>query len=232
MSEIITYTSLVSDIKKRIGEAQIKATLSANAEMIMMYWDIGNLIFNRQASQGWGANIIKRLSIEIRNELPEIKGFSERNLARMLQFSTEYSILPQAVAQLQVIDNHKDIIPQQPVAELRYNKNQGNTIMQQPVANLENSQLFLSIPWGHNILLIEKIKNIETRFWYMEQTIENGWSREVLASMIKSKSFERNGSKVNNFEFRLPNMQSELVKQTLKLVKLNYIRTLNMFIKH
>jgi predicted nuclease of restriction endonuclease-like (RecB) superfamily len=198
MSEIITYTSLFSDVKKRISEAQIKATLSANAEMIRMYWDIGNLILSRQANEGWGTNVIKRLSVDIRNELPEIKGFSERNLARMLQFSTEYSILPQPVAELQINDNQNDII------------------LQRPVAKLENTQLFLSIPWGHNILLIEKIKNIETRFWYMQQTIENGWSREVLASMIKSNSFERQGSVINNFEMHLPNPQSELVKQTLK----------------
>jgi predicted nuclease of restriction endonuclease-like (RecB) superfamily len=116
----------------------------------------------------------------------------------MLRFASEYSILQQAVAKLQVNDN------------------QENKIMQQPVAQLENTQLFLSIPWGHNILLIEKIKNIETRFWYMQQTIENGWSREVLASMIKSNSFERQGSVINNFEMHLPNPQSELVKQTLK----------------
>ena len=208
-----TYISLISEIKIRIREAQFKATLAANAQMITMYWDIGNLILNRQANEGWGANVIQKLSIDIRNELPEIKGFSHRNLARMLQFSSEYSIMPQPVAQLQHNDNQENTIVQQPVALLEINE---NTILPQAVAKLENSQLLLSIPWGHNILLIEKIKNIETRFWYIQQTIENGWSREVLGAMIKSNSFKRKGSLTNNFELRLPNLQSELVKQTLK----------------
>ncbi len=208
-----TYISLISEIKIRIREAQVKATLAANAQMITMYWDIGNLILNRQANEGWGANVIQKLSVDIRNELPEIKGFSSRNIGYMLRFANEYSILQQPVAKLQNIQNQKIIKVQQPVAQLEISK---NLIMPQPAAKLENSQLLLSIPWGHNILLIEKIKNIDTRFWYMQQTIENGWSREVLGAMIKSSSFERKGSLTNNFELRLPNLQSELVKQTLK----------------
>jgi hypothetical protein len=130
-----TYISLISEIKIRIREAQVKATLAANAQMITMYWDIGNLILNRQANEGWGANVIKRLSVDIRNELPEIKGFSHRNLARMLQFSSEYSIMPQAVAQLQNNENQEFIKVQQPVAQLEINK---NLILPQAVAKLEN----------------------------------------------------------------------------------------------
>ncbi len=207
------YISLISEIKLRIREAQVKATLAANGQMIMMYWDIGNLILNRQANEGWGTNVIQKLSVDIQKDIPEIKGFSSRNMGYMLRFANEYSILQQPVAKLQNTDNQEIEIMQQPVALLEINE---NSILQEPVLKLKNSQLLLSIPWGHNILLIEKIKNIETRFWYMQQTIENGWSREVLSSMIKSNSFDRKGSVVNNFELHLPNLQSELVKQTLK----------------
>jgi predicted nuclease of restriction endonuclease-like (RecB) superfamily len=112
--------------------------------------------------------------------LPEIKGFSERNLGYMLRFSKEYSIL------------------------------------QQTVAKLDYKQLLLSIPWGHNIILIEKIKDLEARFWYMQQTIANDWVRDTLVAMIKSKTYERSGKSANNFDIHLPNPQSELAKQTLK----------------
>lgn len=207
------YISLISEIKIRIREAQVKATLSANAQMITMYWEIGNLILNRQVKEGWGTNVIQKLSLDIRNDIPEIKGFSTRNMEYMLRFAKEYSIPQQPVALLQNIHNLEVGIMQQPVALLEIIN---NSILPQDVAKLENSQLLLSIPWGHNILLIEKIKDIQIRFWYMQQTIENGWSREVLAAMIKSASYERNGTSTNNFEFHLPNIQSELVKQTLK----------------
>ncbi len=58
MNEIIQYGNLLSDIKKRIQQAQAKAILSVNAEMILMYWDIGRIIFNQQRKEGWGAGVI------------------------------------------------------------------------------------------------------------------------------------------------------------------------------
>jgi predicted nuclease of restriction endonuclease-like (RecB) superfamily len=211
--EVTNYISLFSEIKVRIREAQVKATLAANAQMIAMYWDIGKMISERQNTEGWSSGIISKLSLDLKNELPELKGFSERNLGYMLRFANEYSILQQPVAKLESSKNQNNIIVQQPVAQLQ---NKEFLILPQRVAKLENQQLLLSIPWGHNLLLIEKIKDVDTRFWYMQQTVENGWSREVLGAMIKSNSFERKGSTVNNFDSRLSNLQSELVKQTLK----------------
>lgn len=102
--DLIQYVKLLTQIKDRIRRAQVKATLSANAEMISMYWDIGRMIHERQQHEGWGAKVIPRLSLNIRNELPEVKGFSERNLKRMIAFYRKYSLLsangPQTVAQL------------------------------------------------------------------------------------------------------------------------------------
>jgi hypothetical protein len=102
--EVIQYGELLKAVKSRIRQAQTKAVLSANAEMIMMYWDIGRMIDERQQREGWGAGVLRRLSEDLNNELPEVKGFSERNLKRMTQFYREYpalfSIGPQAVAQL------------------------------------------------------------------------------------------------------------------------------------
>jgi hypothetical protein len=87
MSQDLTrYGELLTQIKDCIRRAQVKATLSANAEMILMYWDISRMIHERQQHEGWGAKVIPQLSRDIRNELPEIKGFSERNLKRMIAF--------------------------------------------------------------------------------------------------------------------------------------------------
>jgi hypothetical protein len=98
--QIKLYRTLLGDIKNRIRQAQTKAMLSVNAEMIALYWDIGKMIEQRQQSEGWSAAVIPRLSKDLRNELPEVKGFSERNIGRMLSFHRQYSILPQAVAKL------------------------------------------------------------------------------------------------------------------------------------
>ncbi len=156
------YGNLLSEIKTRIRQAQVKATLSANSEMILMYWDIGRMIQERQDREGWGTAVIPRLARDIRNELPEEKGSSERNIKRMLRFYREYPnifpIMPQAVDQLPISEH--------------------SVILQRLVAK---------IPWGHNILLMERVKDLFSRFWYMEQTIQNGWSRDTLGLMIKTE---------------------------------------------
>ncbi len=102
MSELRFYNTLLIDIKQRIRQAQTKAILSANSELIAMYWDIGKMLVEKQKVAGWGAAVIPRLSKDIHNELPEIKGFSERNIGYMIRFAREYgtSILQQAVAKL------------------------------------------------------------------------------------------------------------------------------------
>ena len=79
MDELTLYKNLLLEIKQRIGEAQTRALLAVNAELLQLYWDIGQIIDQRQRQEGWGAGIIPRLAIDLHNELPEMKGFSERN---------------------------------------------------------------------------------------------------------------------------------------------------------
>lgn len=179
------YANLLGRIKARIRQAQARAVLAANAEMVRLYWDVGRMLDERQEHEGWGAAVIPRLARDLHNELPEIKGFSERNLKRMLRFYRSYpapeSIVPRAVAQLP---------PDEP--------------------------LVWSIPWGHQSVLLEKVKDLDVRVWYMEQTLRNGWSRDILTLMIKGDAHARQGRAVSNFPDRLPLAQSDLVTQTLK----------------
>ena len=174
MMEISIYKNLLTDIKQRILSAQLKAALSVNAEMIFLYWQIGDSIAQKQKEQGWSSGVIPQLAKDLKIEFPNSKGYSERNLSYMLRFAKEY---------------------------------QNVTILQQSVAKL---------PWGHNILLIEKIKDQKSRFWYVEKCIENNWSRDVLDLQIKSNLIERQGKSINNFDSTLPKPLSDLANQTLK----------------
>lgn len=183
MSNLVQYGNLLNEIKSRIRQAQVKATFSANEEMIRMYFDVGRMILEKQQKEGWGSAVIPQLAKDIRNELPEQKGFSERNIGYMIRFAREY---------------------------------ENNSILQQAVAKLSDSDLLWNIPWGHHALLMEKIKDKTIRFWYMEQTIQNGWSRDILGLMIKNNAHNRQGKSVTNFNQTLPDMQSDLVRQTLK----------------
>ena len=72
------------------------------------------------------------------------------------------------------------------------------------------------IPWGHIVLLLDKTKSSETADWYAEKTLENGWSRNILASQIKTRLHERQGNAISNFDRTLPPGQSDLAREVLK----------------
>jgi len=98
------YATLLADIKQRVRRAQVRAMLAVNAELIRLYWDIGRVIDERQQQEGWGAGVIPRLARDLHNDLPEEKGFSERNIKQMLAFYREYaqlSFVQQPAAQFQ-----------------------------------------------------------------------------------------------------------------------------------
>jgi len=97
------YAEFLLDLKQRIKKSQLKAAISANSELILLYWDIGKEILERQDNEGWGAKIIERLAVDLKNEFPGMKGFSPRNLKYMRQFVLlfpDFEFVQQAVAQI------------------------------------------------------------------------------------------------------------------------------------
>ena len=77
-------------------------------------------------------------------------------------------------------------------------------------------QLVGQLPWGHNVLLLAKVKNPEQRLWYAQQALEQGWSRAVLTVQIETRAHARAGKALTNFKQTLPPPQSDLAQQTLK----------------
>ena len=159
------YASLLADIKQRVRQAQVRAMLSVNAELIRLYWGIGQMIHERQRQEGWGAGVIPRLARDLHNELPEEKGFSERNIKQMLAFYREYAQLP---------------FVQQPAAQIEAEQK-----MPQAAA-LFTVELILALPWTHHAVLMAKVKDHATCRWYMQAALEHGWSRNILLMQIET----------------------------------------------
>ena len=131
------YAEWLVALKNRIHNAQQRATLAVNRELVLLYWQIGRDILARQASQGWGAKVIDRLAHDLRNAFPNMKGFSRANLMYMRAFAEAWpdeQIVQQAVGQL---------------------------------------------PWGHNLVLLTRLKQPEQRLAYAQAAIEHGWSSNV-----------------------------------------------------
>jgi predicted nuclease of restriction endonuclease-like (RecB) superfamily len=236
-----TYGSLLADLKRRVRNAQVRAALSVNRELVLLYWHIGREILRSQQAEGWGAKVIERLAKDLRREFPEMSGLSSRNLKYMRAFAEAYSsgesvqqlagqFVQQLVAQL---PNVKALLPgkrgtsivQQAVAQLPGEKvpqpvgQLALTKVQQPAAQLEFDlppEPFASLPWGHNVLLLDRVKNPADRLWYARQALAHGWSRAVLEVQIETKLHKRAGRALNNFAATLPPAQSDLAQQVLK----------------
>jgi predicted nuclease of restriction endonuclease-like (RecB) superfamily len=214
-NELTNYKDLLGGIKARVRQGQTKVFQTANAEMLATYWDIGKMIHERQQQEGWGKGVIPRLAVDLKNELSDAKGFSERNILRMLTFYKEYQSL--TIGQLPVakIENEDNLIPPLAVSDL---KTEETPISPKALAKLQmiDEQLFNKLSWSHHSLLIQKIKDLSIRIWYMQQIIQNGWSYDTLAVQIKNKVHERQGTLINNFDHTLTVDHSAWAKHLFK----------------
>lgn len=201
----MNYPALLKEITDRIRQGQLRASMAVNVELLALYWDVGRMVAERQDENGWGAGIIPRLAHDIRNNLSETKGFSVRNIGRMLAFFNEYremEFLPPPVAKLET--PRVDLILSPSAAKLP-----------KKPAQPELFDLVLRLPWAHNIVLLG-VKDRVARIWYMKRSLEHGWSKNWLAAQIKADLYSRQGRAVTNFSLRLPAPQSALAQETLK----------------
>ncbi len=209
------YKAWLADIKLKVRNVQIKAALKVQTELLNFYWELGADIVAKQAHTKWGDGLIEQLSRDLMAEFPQIKGFSRSNIKYIKKWYLFYSsttlsnqIVQQAVSQLPAEQKG-----QQPVGQI-----QGAEKSQQVVGQIGQPVFppIIQIPWGHNIAIITKCKNIDEAFYYVQCTLAHNWSRSVLVHQIESGLYKREGKAVNNFALTLPKPQSDLATQTLK----------------
>ena len=185
-----------------IEQAKYKAALNVNAELLSLYWEIGNDIIKKQKEQGWGTQVVEQLAKDLSIRFPDDRGYSERNLWNMKKFATEYPDFP---------------ILQVPLAEI-----EDGSILQASLAELmEDGKDYVQIPltqitWYHHISLIPKVKDIAQRAFYIMATAHEGWSRDVMLTQIANGYINAKGNAINNFSSTLPPLQSDLARYTFK----------------
>ena len=205
------YAAWLCEMKSRIRSAHISAARAVNRDMILLYWDIGRGIVEKQKEQGWGKSVVDRLAADLRKEFPHISGFSARNLWNMRRLVAAYSnseVLAQAMQEIGNLE--EDAILQQPVAELE------NDRTEQAAEFLQ--QLVAEIPWGHNLLILNKISDFDARLYYLRATAQFGWTRNVLLNQIKAGAYQRSlaEGKTHNFPSTLPEHLAEQAEEALK----------------
>src|SRR5262249_41269863 len=203
------YAGLLTRVKERVRTAQIKAAISANRELILLYWDIGRAIVDAQKNKGYGKRVVEILSADLRREFPEMAGLSALNLWRMRAFYLAYAVSDQKLSQsVTESDPASQRKLEQPVSETRA----------QPAEELHSQKLsqvapqsvgaavdlVASLPWGHNIVLMQKVKKVDARLWYARTALQHGWSRAVLTHQIETQLHRREGKAITNFAAALP----------------------------
>jgi len=184
------YKSFLKDLKERIQQARLKANLAVNQELLLLYYEIGLDLDTKTTKANWGISVIDQLSNDLHAAFPDMEGFSPRNLRRMRSF---YRAYPLDIKSLKLWPRA--------VAKTE--------LLKWPPA-------VAKLTWAHNVILIEKMKDSAIREWYAEQTLEQGWSRDVLALQIDSGLHKRHGKALSNFSRVLPPPHSDLEQQITK----------------
>lgn len=178
------YVAWINEIKMKIKQSQIKASVRVNDAMLDLYWNIGKDIIEKQETAKWGDSFLTVMSKDLKKAFPGVSGFSAQNLKHIRYWYRFYSSRANG---LQVVTQFETA-----------------------------KQMIKSIPWGHNQRIMYKCKNINEALFYVQKTLDNGWSRSVLEHQIDSNLYERQGKAITNFQIKLPEPQSDLAEQTLK----------------
>jgi predicted nuclease of restriction endonuclease-like (RecB) superfamily len=190
------YPEFLGELKTRIQSARLSAARAVNRELILLYWDLGRGIVEKQRELGWGKAVVETLGRDLQKAFPKTTGFSGRNLWYMRQFFEAYSspeFLQQAVAEIKTDD-----MATTPLGEMR--------------------QAVADIPWGHHVIILDKVPSIHARLYYLRATARFGWSRNVLLNQIKAGAYERTRAegKTHNFPAALPERLAEQAEEALK----------------
>ena len=168
------YGRWIQSIKDRVRNAQFRAMVAVNVELMLLYWDIGRAILDRQAAEGWGTKVVQRIATDLAAEFPGAKGFSLRNLKYMRAFAEAWP---------------------------------NREFVQQVVAQ---------ISWGNNVVLLDRVKDIEQRKAYARLAAENGWSRSTLVREIANNAASNFGRATNNFALTMPIADSEAAIRAIR----------------
>ena len=196
------YAQWRKDIEHLIDTAKLHTALNVNVGTLTLYWNIGKSILQKQEQEGWGKQVIEQLSKDLISRYPDDRGYSVRNLRYMKRFASAYPDFP--ILQVPLAELRKLPILQATLAEL---VNEGREFVQVPLAQ---------ISWYHHISLLPKVKDEAQRAYYITETAQNGWSRDVMLLQIDNGYIHAKGHAINNFEQTLPPLQSDLARYIFK----------------
>lgn len=190
------YPAFLAALKERIERTRVSVIRSVSRETVLLYWDVGQGIAEKQAKAGWGDAVVEKLSRDILRAFPGVRGFSAQNLWRMRQFyltHTSPEFLAQAVRELGIKGDEEKLSQ-----ALR--------------------DWLAAVPWGHHANALARLTDPAAKIYYLRATAQLGWTRDVLLNQIKAQAYERavKEKKTHNFETALPEHFAEQANEIVK----------------
>jgi predicted nuclease of restriction endonuclease-like (RecB) superfamily len=199
------YQRFLKDVVMMVQSHRVAAVQRVQSINNQLYWNIGELILKMQHQHGWGKSIVEKLSNDLQHQVGKGVSWSSRNLWFMRQLVTEYSNVKQIGSELNITNN---LNLKQPDSDL---KNEDS---------LDIKQLVSKVPWMHNILILQKVKDINARIYYLQSTLRNRYSRSVLLHQIKADAYQNQllNPTQHNFTNILPEHLQEQTRESIKSV--------------
>ena len=211
-SDIMKYSSAVEAIKEAVLKAQYAAAKATNAQQLQLYYAVGGYISSNTRKGAWGTGALKSISEQLQNELPGLRGFSERNMYYMKKFFEEWSsgedvetmqLSNSALASAEIGTSNSAL------ASAEIGK---ADIWNLQVQNCDNLSIeeFLTVSFTHHRIILESADTLEERVFYIHKCATEHLSVEVLKRSIKADDFNHQGKSSNNFWKTLPKSEQAL----------------------
>jgi predicted nuclease of restriction endonuclease-like (RecB) superfamily len=183
------YNEMLFEIIAEVKMTRIVIANRLSSSVTQLYWNIGKRLASEKLEKGYGGKVVEQLNIKIKSEFPDTEGFSPRSLWDMKRFYEFYT--------------------------------ETNQILPQAVAVSEDNilpQVVAVLPWGHNRLILSKIKDRQEAIYYAEAAVKMGWTRNLLLNFIKADTYHnaKELPKLHNFETTLPEHLQEQADEMLK----------------
>ena len=208
------YIQWIHSVKERFRNTQIKTAVKINYEQLYFNWQMGRDLAVRRMEEKWGSGIVEQISLDLKNEFPEVKGFSARNLWNMKKWYLFYASSEDVEAYIRHAEsqiNMESVKLHQIGAEIK-----NGEIYSYNDKELRFPSLFCFVPWRHHIEIITKCKSVEEALFYIKKTIEEGWSRNALVHCMKAGLFQSTGTAFTNFSELLPVSQGKLAQEIIR----------------
>lgn len=206
------YFSWIGELKKRYRATQIKAAVSVNTALLEFYWNLGKDISERYPGKKRDTGFFAVLSADLKSAIPDAKGLSPTNIKYTRYF---YELYGTGCYRQQLVDDNlrgQQLADQENAGDYR-----PQVVDDKSNKPLFVEQLLVQAPWGHHRLIIDKCgDDVAKALFYVRQTVENGWSRNVLAVEIDGDLYSRQGKAVTNFALTMPEPDSDLAQQLTK----------------